>query len=156
MLKTFETLIKKFNTERKCGHGWKFFATGRQDYSNLINTDAGCEDVIFIFETWSESESRNRGNGDQTKTFTLDCFIGFQSDLSESFYNEGSESGATECDNRYEKYIEPIEDCLENGILDMICIKNDWYQLTSITRNLKLNYLDQNLDGFKLRLIYSS
>lgn len=153
MLKIFETLINKFNTEQKCGFGWKFFATGRQDYSNLIDTDAECEDVIFIFESWSDSGTVNRANGEVTKSLTLDCFIGFQSHLSENFYNESGECA----DNRYEKYIEPIEDCLDQeGILDMICISGNWFQLTSITRNLRLNYLDQNLDGFKLRLIYSA
>lgn len=153
MLKIFEALINQFNTERKCGHGWKFYATGRQDYSNLIDTDADCEDVIFIFETWTEGELANRNNGEKSKSFTLDCFIGFQSDLSESFYNESGECS----DNRYEKYIEPLEDCLDNsGIIDMICVHNDWYLITSITRTVRLNYLDQNLDGFKLRLIYSS
>lgn len=153
MLKIFETLINTFNTEQKCGFGWKFFATGRQDYSNLIDTDADCEDVIFIFESWSDGKNVNQNNGDKTKTFTLDAFIGFQSHLSKNFYNESGECA----DNRYEKYIEPIEDCLDQeGILDMICKGGDWYKLTSITRNQRLNYLDQNLDGFKLRLIYSA
>lgn len=157
MLKIFETLINTFNTEQKCGFGWKFFATGRQDYSNLIDTDAACEDVIFIFETWTDGKNINQANGDKIKTFTLDAYIGFQSHLSDNFYNE---SGECE-ENRYEKYIEPLENCLDDsddgaGIFDMICKGDDWYKLTSITRTQRLNYLDKNLDGFKLRLIYST
>lgn len=153
MLKIFENLINQFNTERRCGFGWKFYATGRQDYSNLINTDADCADVIFILETWSDSATVNRNNGERSGSVTLDCFIGFQSGLSESFYNESGEPSAG---NRYEKYIEPLEDCLRDRLLDQICIDDEWFQLSSQTKNLRLNYLDQNLDGFKLRLVYSS
>lgn len=154
MLKIFETLIEKFNTEEKCGFDWKFFATGRQDYSNLINTDKDCDTVIFIFETWTESETRNRANGDQTKVFTLDAFIGFQSELSINFYNESNDD---ECENKYEKYIEKLEDCLDAGLFnEAICKGDDWFSLSSISKNIRVNYLDQNLDGFKLRLIYSS
>lgn len=152
MLKIFENLINKFDIESKCGFCWKFFATGRQDYSNLINT-GGCNCIVFIFETWSTSTTVNRQNGETTETVTIDGFIGFQSHLSESFYNEGVEK---DCNNRYENYIEKLEDCLKSGLLDMICIDGEWYQILSTSKNLRLNYLDQNLDGFKLRLIYST
>lgn len=136
---------------KKCGFCWKFFYTGRKDYTNLIDF-SGC--AVLIFETIRTVHSTNTVNGEQTKTVTIDGFTGFSSHLSESFYNEKGEDCKE--NSRYVKYLRPLENCLNDYFPETICVDGFLYKRTSYTLDQRLNYLDTNLDGYSLRIIYSA
>lgn len=152
MIEYFETLITQFSAERKCGFCWQFFYTGRKDYTNLIQP--GCECAILVFETLRTSRTTNPNNGEETKSVTIDGFIGFSSHLSESFYNESEND--CKAISKYVKYLKPIRECFDNYFPASVCIDGIWYRRTSETTDQVLNYLDANLDGYKLRVIYSA
>lgn len=152
MIEYFENLISKFNIEQKCGFCWKFFYTGRKDYTNLI--ESGCECAVLIFETVPFVRNTNPNNGEETITYTIDGFIGFSSNLSENFYNEKGEY--CKSNSKYHKYLKPIKDCFENYFPESICIDGVWHKRTSESLRERLNYLDTNLDGYQLRVIYTA
>ncbi len=148
-----KSIVNQFNEDEQCGKCWKF-VHARKDYSNLYEAakDEKCCNH-FLLEKYSVSSSfeidSDTGISDLSyQDFQFEAFVGTQSDMDRAYDNE---LGNPSSEGKFEKYIEPIEDCIGSGFQSSLC---DIVEASAITRwsyDSKINYKDTNYDGIYLK-----
>lgn len=152
----FSSIIDRLNESNDCGLCWRFVMGGRRDYLNLVKNDDCCCAVVGI--TRIVGRKGMTSIGERYTDWELEVFAGIPSDLDIQFYNEVDSCEDAIEQSKWEKYLHPIHCCLME-IDDNICdVHNCQGCLTTVeiqqsaTHEMRLNYLDNNYDGWIIRM----
>lgn len=147
--------------ESDCGVCWKPIFGGRQDYLNLANrvidVDECCA-ILGILNTTFEDKIRITDTGVEKthREWVLKAFAGIPSGLDLQFYDEVDPDQKDS--SKWSRFLHPIQCCL-GSIPDLMCYLNNCdgestIELIRFKASLKLNYLDNNYDGWMLDLVF--
>lgn len=152
----FHEKIKQLNLSDDCGLCWRFVMGGRRDYLNLTHNDECCCATVGVTNIIARNGVTNIG--ELYTDWELEVFAGIPSRLDIQFYNEVDDCTEKVNESKWEKYIYPIFCCLSD-LDDNICdIHNCQGNETTVevqsavTHEVKLNYLDNNYDGWIIRM----
>src|SRR5690625_4589640 len=151
-------LINKL-TEKlsECGICWQSVIGGRQDYLNLIkeikpDENGNCCALLGVLNIRTKNNFIINEYGVQKnyRSWEIKLFAGIPSRLDIQFYNEVDPEKTDE--SKWVKYVYPIDCCIEN-LPTLLCdIHNcnnaNQIEIVKFDKELKLNYLDINADGW--------
>lgn len=151
----FKEKVEGYNTEKKCGYCWSFHY-GRGDYTNLLkkkNCNCDCC-VTFLLEKYVPTTiyKVDDSDGYSEKFYTdynFELFVGVDSDFTRQLYKEVE--GCKVSEGKYERYLKPLETCLQDVFDVDLCAGINPAAITRIAMYEKLNYKDQNYDGYFIK-----
>lgn len=152
--------IKDELNKSDCGVCWRTVLGGRRDYLNLAKVD--CKDeccaMLGVLRARDRSviDTNDVGVEIQYNEWMIDIFAGIPSRLDIQFYDEIDECKKDE--SKWEKYLYPMKCCLKDlPILfcDMHnCKGGSIIEVTRFETEMRLNYLDNNYDGWMINATF--
>lgn len=156
VLRKWHDIIDKWNEENKCGLCWEFKGGVREDYFNNLQIVEGKECCVYVglFDVEIETIYNQYGvNSDYSHcelSFTM--VAGLPSTLDIQMYNENANYPIEE--SKWEKYINPLLECLGCNIYNEFCENEDEIQPTQWKVTTGINYNDLNFDGVVVKATY--
>lgn len=150
-----EKLTKKLNDQKKCDLCWKYIFGGRQDYLNLSKLECLDECCVHICVYDLTYRNINEQSGQFTRLakreWRFKMFVGYASRLDIAFYNETNQPKHS----KWEAILYPLFCCFNQCDIDICDIANacccdgsSSFDITQWEGSLKLNFLDNNFDGW--------
>lgn len=159
IIKHFENLISNWQNENKCGYCWKFIGAGRPDLFNMFTDIDNTQCCIYVglFKITFGTIYRQQEQGFTSKDYCyvrFEGFIGIPSLLDVQFYNELGNTDAEKEQSKWE-ILNNIKECLGCEFLEMLCDDSGQYAPASFSAEQKLNYQDNNYDGWLIKGQYN-
>ena len=153
--------VDKLNDDSKCGLCWRFVLAGRQDYLNLAKMpcDGDCCVLVGVMKAVYKTgyQTSTSGNLRTHRDWEIEIFAGIQSRLDIQFFNEVDPDLSDE--SKWSKYLYPISCCFDESEIDFCglhsCINGETtIEITSWNAEMKINYMDNNYDGWLYRATF--
>lgn len=154
------TIVEGLNNDSGCGLCWKFIFGGRSDYFNNARPDCTCETccvALGVFKVSSRTIYKTEGEfiNKHYTDWSIEMFAGIPSTLDIQFYNEIRPDDIVS--SKWVKFLNPIRCCLESmdidfcDIYDRCKLGESTIEIQSWETEMKINYLDQNYDGWFIK-----